>query len=126
VSVEYEEEKPKTIKAESGRKRRMLTKDVIDVHQQQPVITQPAISPVAKQAPSIILDDKSQDHIMKIDNEEAKNSRADEAKKLDKFEIFGLFVADEMRSLSSPALQNKFKRRILQCILEINDDASQS
>lgn len=38
----------------------------------------------------------------------------------DSFEVFGMFVANEMRSLSSTNLKKKLKRKILQVILEIN------
>ena len=115
VSVEYEEEdKPKIIK--NDRKRRLVTQDEASPPQQQ-LLKQ--ASPSVKSLPTIIIDEKSQDKI-----EESKSMLADIAKTkpLDKFEVFGMFVANEMRSLSNAALQKKLKRKILECILEINDD----
>lgn len=130
VSVEYEEEtKPKVKPEMSTRKRRLITKDAIDISQtnllnQYSNQTQASASISTKQTPTIIIDDKSQDHVISIksDAEETKAIRSDETQKLDKFEIFGLFVANEMKSLSSPALQKKLKRKILECILDINDE----
>lgn len=119
VSVEYEEPKPK-IKAElmqSVRKRRMATKDPSEQY------VQPSSS-TPKQAPTIIIDDKSQDHEIKSSEPEEpfeKRPRLEESKKPDKFEIFGLFIANEMRSLQNLSLQNKFKRKILECVLEMNE-----
>lgn len=139
VSVEYEEEtKPKKSEVlQNGRKRRLMTKDDgIEIAQQQQLLsqyvnqTQSSSSTLAtKQAPTtIIIDDKSQDQVLK-DAEEisAKNCRviagnSSNENKPDKFEIFGLFIANEMRSLSNPSLQKKMKRKILECILEINDE----
>ncbi|KAG5678911.1 hypothetical protein PVAND_008535 [Polypedilum vanderplanki] len=124
VSVEYEEEaKPKVIKSEiNGRKRRLMTKDV-EISPQilgQYQAQTSSSSPSTKMMPTIIIDDKSQD---KNDAEEAKHTRTEEViTKLDKFEVFGMFVANEMKSLPTPALQKKLKRKILECILEINDD----
>lgn len=137
VSVEYEEEaKPKKNEiSQNTRKRRLMTKDdgieispqLLNQYVNQTQSSTSAI--VAKQAPTtIIIDDKSQDQVLN-DAEEiaAKNCRAISTNSLnenkpDKFEIFGLFVANEMRSLSSPTLQKKMKRKILECILEITDD----
>lgn len=122
VSVEYEEEAKPKVKTETvGRKRRLITKDAIEITQKQ--IYQASTSPsTTKQTPTIIIDDKSQDRVLKIDNEETKTIRSEEPSKLDKFEIFGMFIANEIKSISSPALQKKLKRKILECILEINDD----
>lgn len=136
VSVEYEEEakpKTKTEILQSNRKRRQITKDGNEIQQQQLLShyvsqTQPSPSSAAivKQTPTILIDDKSQDQVLKDFDEGVKNIRigniSDEHHKLDKFEVFGMFVANEMRSLSSAVLQNKMKRKILECILEINDD----
>lgn len=136
VSVEYEEEaKPKT-KSEilqNNRKRRLITKDGTDIQQQQllsqyvnQTLPSPSSAAIVKQTPTIIIDDKSQDQVLKEFDEGPKIARvgnnSDEHHKLDKFEVFGMFVANEMRSLSSAVLQNKMKRKILECILEINDD----
>lgn len=115
--------------SQNARKRRQATKDGNDNNQQQfGQQYQPAAS-TPKQMPTIIIDDKSQDTEMKmheVDTLEpaAKHSRLDESQKLDKFEVFGMFVANEMRSLQSLSLQNKLKRKILECILEINDQDS--
>lgn len=130
VSVEYEEPKPKVIKSEitqNARKRRLITKDGIEVTQHQ-IINQfaPATS-TPKQMPTIIIDDKSQDGEAKVQESEepqAKVLRNEDAKNFDQFEIFGLFVANEMRSLKNPSLQKKLKRKILECVLEINDQDS--
>lgn len=131
VSVEYEEPKPK-IKSEmqNARKRRMITKDGIEITQQQLLshqYVQPSSS-TPKQTPTIIIDDKSQDHDTNKNPEPeepfAKMLRMEESKKLDKFEIFGIFIANEMRSLQNQSLQKKLKRKILECILEINDQDS--
>ena len=134
MSVEYEEETKPKIKTDlSGRKRRLITKDSIELATQSNLLsqygnqTQSSSAASTKQTPTIIIDDKSQDHVIKNDVEETKSVRNEESKKLDKFEVFGMFVADEMKSLSSPALQKKLKRKILSCILEINDeDGNQS
>lgn len=133
VSVEYEEPKPK-IKSEivqNGRKRRLITKDGIEITQQQLLnqYVQPSSS-TPKQTPTIIIDDKSQDHEIKNVNTEveeplAKQPRLEETKKLDKFEVFGMFVANEMRSLQNLSSQNKLKRKILECILDMNDQESE-
>lgn len=132
VQVEYEEPKLKVVKTEvsqNARKRRQVTKDGNDISQQQFAQQyQPAAS-TPKQMPTIIIDDKSQDTEMKIQEVDtmehpAKHSRIDESQKLDKFEVFGMFVANEMRSLQSLSLQNKLKRKILECILEMNDQDS--
>lgn len=106
----------------SGRKRRLVTKDGIDLNQ---YANQTSTSASTKLTPTIIIDEKSQDHEMggiKNEKDDSKAVHSEESKKLDKFEIFGLFVANEMKSLTSPALQKKFKRKILECILEIHDE----
>lgn len=130
MSVEYEEEaKPKAVKTEiNSRKRRLITKDGHDAVQHQ-LLNQYAnqnsiasSTPSTKQVSTIIIDDKSQDRELKNDVEEVKVSRNDETNKLDQFEIFGMFVANEMRGISNSTLQKKLKRKILECILEINDD----
>ena len=141
VSVEYEEEakpKTKTEILQNNRKRRLITKDGNEIQQQQLLShyvnqTQPSPSSAAitKQTPTIIIDDKSQDQVLKDFDDGVKNARtpgnnSDEHHKLDKFEVFGMFVANEMRSLSSANLQNKMKRKILECILEINNDDQES
>lgn len=122
VSVEYEEEsKPKMKTEVSGRKRRLITKDAIELATQQSnLLSQSTAS--TKQTPTIIIDDKSQDIVLKNDAEETKSVRNEESKKLDNFEVFGMFVANEMKSLSSSALQKKLKRKILACILEVNNE----
>lgn len=77
--------------------------------------------------PTIIIDDKSQDHeikIQEVDEPTSKNVRVEDSNKLDKFEVFGMFVANEMRSLQNQSLQKKLKRKILECILEMNDQDS--
>lgn len=131
VSVEYEEPKPK-IKTEvlQGRKRRLITKDGMEITQQQLLTqyVQPTTS-APKPPPTIIIDDKSQDHEVKhsmSDHDEpfAKIARVEETKKYDNFEVFGMFVANEMRSLKSQSLQKKLKRKILECILEMNEPDS--
>lgn len=133
VSVEYEEEaKPKKNVEilQNGRKRRLMTKDGIEIVQHQQLLnqySQPSSSQT-KPTPTIIIDDKSQDQVLKdAEDVTTKKARIDDdtstnEKKLDKFEIFGLFVGNEMRSLSSPILQKKLKRKILECILEISDE----
>jgi hypothetical protein len=136
VSVEYEEPKPKlkTEMSQNSRKRRLITKDGIEISQQQLLNQyvnqmQPSSS-TPKQTPTIIIDDKSQDHEIKsmnndVDESAAKSARSDETKKLDKFEVFGMFVANEMKSLQNASLQRKLKRKILECILEMNDQDDQ-
>lgn len=77
--------------------------------------------------PTIMIDDKSQDHEIKSSEPEeqlSKVSRPEESQKLDKFEVFGMFVANEMRGLQSQSLQKKLKRKILECILDMNDQDS--
>lgn len=135
VSVEYEEPKPKTKTeiVENGRKRRLVQKEGIEITQQQLLNQyvhqlQPSAA-APKQTPTIIIDDKSQDHEVKnamneIDEQGSKAQRLEEAKKMDKFDIFGLFVASEMRSLQSQSLQKKLKRKILECVLEMSDQDS--
>lgn len=132
VSVEYEEAKPK-IKGElieSGRKRRLVKDKGIEitqhsmlnqyVHQLQPS--------TPKQTPTIIIDDKSQDHEIKnltSEGDEPPSKVAKhEDKKKDKFDIFGMFVASEMRNLKNQSLQRKLKRKILECVLEMEDEDS--
>lgn len=39
----------------------------------------------------------------------------------DSFEVFGMFVANELRGLSSKSLQKKLKRKILQVVVEITN-----
>lgn len=138
VSVEYEEDanpKIKTDNLQTTRKRRLITKDGIEIKQQQ-ILSQyvnqtpsasSALAGISKQTPTIIIDDKSQDQILKdLDRVVSKSERvgntSNEHQKLDKFEVFGMFVANEMRSISTVALQKKMKRKILECILEIQDD----
>lgn len=132
VSVEYEEPKPKPkfVDIES-RKRRVVKKDGIEITQQQLLnqyvnhLQQP-ISSTPKQTPTIIIDDKSQDHDIKssdVDEPPSKKIR-DEPKKSDKFDVFGLFIASEMRNLRNPALQRRLKRQILETVMEINDQDS--
>lgn len=124
VSVEYEEPPKSKIKTElmqNARKRRMVTKDTSEQY------VQPSSS-TPKQTPTIIIDDKSQDHEIKSSEPEEpfeKRPRLEESKKPDKFEIFGLFIANEMRSLQNLSLQNKLKRKILECILEMNEQDSE-
>lgn len=112
---------------QNARKRRLMTKDGIEITQQQLINQyQPATS-TPKQMPTIIIDDKSQDTEIKMQEAEepaAKRSRDDESMKLDKFEVFGMFVANEMRSLQNQSLQKKLKRKILECILEMNEQDS--
>ncbi|CRK96210.1 CLUMA_CG009638, isoform A [Clunio marinus] len=129
VSVEYEEPKPKQIKTEvlqSARKRRLMTKDGNEIaqHHMLKQYVQPTTS-TPKPAPTIIIDDKSQDHEIKNINEADETfgsvTRPDEVKKFDNFDVFGMFVANEMRSLQSQNLQKKLKRKILECVLEVND-----
>lgn len=118
---------------ENGRKRRMVQKEAVEITQQQLLNQyvhqlQPSTA-MPKQTPTIIIDDKSQDHeiknaISEVDDQTNKASRLEEAKKMDKFDIFGLFVASEMRSLQSQSLQKKLKRKILECVLEMSDQDS--
>lgn len=132
VSVEYEEAKPKTKGEliESGRKRRLVKDKGIEitqssmmnqyVHQLQPS--------APKQTPTIIIDDKSQDHEIKNlasegDEPPSKVAKHEDRKK-DKFDIFGMFVASEMRNLKKQSLQRKLKRKILECVLEMEDEDS--
>jgi hypothetical protein len=130
VSVEYEEPKPKMVKTElsqNARKRRLITKDGIEITQQQLISQFQPVSSTPKQMPTIIIDDKSQDVEMKMQEAEepqGKIARVEETKKFDEFQIFGLFVGNEMRSLKNSSLQKKLKRKILECILEINDQDS--
>lgn len=90
---------------------------------------QPSSSSTPKQAPTIIIDDKSQDQdlskngsVSDVDEPAAKAMKIDDAtQKPDKYEIFGMFIAEEMRSLHSTLLQNKLKRKILECVLGMSD-----
>lgn len=108
---------------------------VMEIQQQQQQLltqytvaqTQPATSSSVISKPAIIIEEKIQDQIMnECEEVTTKIARTGggsfEDKKLDKFDIFGLFIANEMKSLTSVALQKKMKRKILECILEINDD----
>lgn len=136
--MEYEEPKPKVKSelAENGRKRRLVKEKDIEITQQQLlnqyVSQMQPISSTPKPPPTIIIDDKSQDHhdmtkTVELDLEPpAKISRIDEKKvnKMDKFDIFGLFVASEMRNLKNQSLQKKLKRKILECVLEMSDQDS--
>lgn len=133
VSVEYEEPKPK-IKpeiVENNRKRRLIQKEALDISQHQMLNQyvsqlQPLSSP-PKPTPTIIIDDKSQDHEVKsseADEPPTKVARKDDKKSSDKFDIFGMFVASEMRSIKNQSLQKKLKRKILECVMEMNDQDS--
>lgn len=148
VSVEYEERKPKIEVVHTGRKRRMVQKattngdyqqqqqlmnqyiNQIQTIQQLPSPTLPTIQPTT----TIIIDDKSTLDV----TEEPKNNSTSEldeqyqlapsktdtpetTQKYDRFEIFGLFIANEMRAISSATIQRKLKRKILECILEVTD-----
>lgn len=131
VSVEYEEPNPKLKNdVQNGRKRRMVKREGIEITQQQLLsqFVQPATS-TPKPTPTIIIDDKSQDHEIKnsmsdVEEPFTKNPRVEEAKKLDNFEVFGMFVANEMRTLQNQSQQKKLKRKILECILEMSDQDS--
>ena len=133
VSVEYEEPKPKVKSdiVENGRKRRMVQKEAIEITQQQLLNQyvsqlQPSSS-TPKQTPTIIIDDKSQDHDIKsseVDELPNKIAKLDDKNTSDKFDIFGMFVASEMRNLKNHSLQKKLKRRILECVMEMNDQDS--
>lgn len=133
VSVEYEEPKmkPKIETLDIGRKRRLAKEKGIELTQQQLlsqyVSQMQPISSTPKQTPTIIIDDKSQDAKIttnEVEEVSPKRSRKDDSKSHDKFDIFGLFVASEMRNLKNPAMQKKLKRQILECVMEINDQDS--
>jgi len=84
-------------------------------------------SSTPKQTPTIIIDDKSQDlEIKSSESEEPPNKkvRLDDQKQSDKFDIFGLFVASELRNLKHQSLQKKLKRKILEYVMEMNDQDS--
>jgi len=133
VSVEYEEPKPK-IKSEASdnvRKRRLVQKEAVEITQQhllnQYVNHLQPSSSTPKQTPTIIIDDKSQDVEIKSSEPEEplnKKARLDDQKQSDKFDIFGLFVASELRNLKNHSLQKKLKRKILECVMEMNDQDS--
>jgi hypothetical protein len=117
----------KTELSQNARKRRLITKDGIEITQQQLISQFQPVSSTPKQMPTIIIDDKSQDVDMKMQEAEepqGKSARVEETKNLDEFQIFGLFIGNEMRSLKNPSLQKKMKRKILECILEISDQDS--
>lgn len=135
MSVEYEEPKvkPKIETLDINRKRRLAKEKGIELTQQQLlsqyVSQMKPISSTPKQLPTIIIDDKSQDHEVKTivnDAEEppSKRARVEEAKTSDQFDIFGLFVASEIRNMKNPSLQKKLKRKILECVMEMNDQDS--
>lgn len=145
VSVEYEERKPKIEVVSTGRKRRMVQKATTngDFQQQQQLLNQymnqiqtiqqlPSPTIPIIQPTTIIIDDKSTQDVI----EEPKNNSTAEldeqltpsktetpetTQKYDRFEIFGLFIANEMRALSSASIQRKLKRKILECVLEVTD-----
>lgn len=147
VSVEYEERKPKVEAVTTGRKRRMVQKATTngDFEQQQQLINQymsqiqtiqqlPSPTIPIIQPTTIIIDDKSTQDV----TEEPKNNSTAEldeqiqltpsktdtpetTQKYDRFEIFGLFIANEMRALSSATIQRKLKRKILECVLEVTE-----
>lgn len=133
VQVEYEEPKPK-MKLEEARKRRLVKKESIEISQQQLlnqyVNQMQPISLTPKQnMPTIVIDDKSQDHHdiragSDVEEPPSKVPRLEEAKKMDKFDIFGMFVASEMRNLRNPSSQRKLKRKLLECVMEMNDQDS--
>ena len=92
-----------------------------------------------KQIPTIAVDDNRQivqqlhQNGVTIDIEDPKNNLdEDESKaktskdgagvKYDSFEIFGLFVANEMRGLTSNALKKKLKRKILELVLDVSEE----
>ena len=147
VSVEYEERKPKIEVVATGRKRRMVQKATTngDYQQQQQLLNQymnqiqtikqlPSPTLPIIQPTTIIIDDKSTQDI----TEEPKNNSTaeldeqmqltpsktdtpDPTQKYDRFEIFGLFIANEMRAISSVTIQRKLKRKILEYVLEVTD-----
>lgn len=148
VSVEYEERKPKIEVVATGRKRRMVQKAATngDYQQQQQLLNQymnqiqtiqqlpSPTTPIIQPTTTIIIDDKS---TLDVTEEPKNNSTAeldeqiqlstsktetpDTTTKYDKFEIFGLFIANEMRAISSTTIQRKLKRKILECVLEVTD-----
>lgn len=116
--------KPKIKSDLLGRKRRLITKDGNEIDQQNLYSNKiQSASECKKPAPpAIIVDDEHVLASSRNEGEEAKAISIDESKKLDQYEIFGLFVANEMKSLSSVVLQKKLKRKILECILTITDE----
>lgn len=129
VSVEYEEPdvKIKPEQMENSRKRHRIVKEKTAQQQllNQYVSQLQPISSMPKQTPTIVIDEKSQDQDMKNSSEVeeplSKTPRTDDSTKSDKFDIFGMFVASEMRNMKTLTLQRKLKKKILECILEIND-----
>lgn len=63
---------------------------------------------------------------LRHDGEEATPSKRKMSSEADSFDVFGMLVANEMRALSSNSLKKKMKRQILQIILEINAQDSES
>lgn len=58
------------------------------------------------------------------DESKAKVAKDDKCVKYDSFEIFGLFVANELRGLNSNALKKKLKRKILELVLDVTEEDS--
>lgn len=120
VQVEYEEAKPKSkveVLQNTRKRTRMLTKDAIE-------ITQPTV--VSSPKPQVVyLDDKVQFQDVNISSNDTlsepppKISRREEP--MDQFDVFGRLVANELRQLPTNALQSKFKKKILQILLDMND-----
>ncbi|CAO1367562.1 unnamed protein product [Diamesa serratosioi] len=150
VSVEYEERKPKIEVVTTGRKRRMVQKATTngDYQQQQQLLNQymsqiqtiqqlpsPTIPIIQPTTTTIIIDDKSTQDVteepknnstLELDEQmqalsSTKIETSETTTKYDKFEIFGLFIANEMRAISSATIQRKLKRKILECVLEVTD-----
>lgn len=97
----------------------MLTKDAIEI------TTQPTVPQVLKPKPQVVyLEEKVQYQDGSNDTisseSPVKIARRDES--LDQFDVFGRLVANELRQLPSTALQSKFKKKILQILLDMNDD----
>lgn len=128
VQVEYEETKPKTkveVLQNTRKRTRMLTKDAIEI------TTQPTIPQKQQQPQVVYLEEKLQyqdvnDSIIsespppKVSRRGNAGGGSDET--LDQFDVFGRLVANELRQLPSAALQSKFKKKILQILLDMNDD----
>jgi hypothetical protein len=133
-------------------KRKLLAQQAIQHQQQQQLLNhyvtlqQSQIQQSPKHIPAIVIDEtshqpqksaqvqssaKEQTQDVSVEEvryeiDEATPTKRKLASEADSFDVFGMLVANEMRSLTSNSLKKKMKRQILQIILEINGQDSES
>lgn len=74
----------------------------------------------------VVIDVEEPKNNSNVDDDEPKTKIFKDDGKQDGFEIFGLFVANELRGLTSVALMKKLKRKILELVLNVTDEDSKN